>query len=205
MKNSMFKNTALVIVMLLAYSLTADAHCDTMEGPVVKAAKKALDTGNINLVLVWVQEKDAIEIKKAFERTRSVRTMSPQVKEMADMYFFETLVRVHRAGEGAPYTGLKSAGTGVEPGIEMADQAVVSGSGEALVKNLNAEMQKGLHTLFTEVREKKNYRPEDVNAGREYVKAYVTFIHFVERLYQAAQIPSEGHGHEVPDAGSHQH
>jgi hypothetical protein len=194
-----------IVMLILALPQKSISHCDTMEGPVVKAAKNALETGNVNLVLVWVQKKDEVDIKKAFEKTLAVRKLNPQAKEMADMYFFETLVRIHRSGEGAPYTGLKSGETEVEPGIEMADKAVESGSGEVLLKDLNAEMHKGLHTLFSEVKEKKNYKTENVDAGREYVKAYVIFIHYVERLYKTAQIPSEGHGHEVPDAGSHQH
>lgn len=32
---------------------------------------------------------------------------------------------------------------------------------------------------------KKNYDVNDVAAGREYVKAYVEYIHFVERLHEA--------------------
>jgi hypothetical protein len=32
--------------------------CDGMDGPVVKAAKRALETGNVNLVLICVQKQD---------------------------------------------------------------------------------------------------------------------------------------------------
>jgi hypothetical protein len=42
-----------------------------------------------------------------FTKTLAVRKQSKEAKELADMYFFETLVRIHCAGEGAPYTGLK--------------------------------------------------------------------------------------------------
>ena len=181
------------------------AHCDTMNGPVVKAAQKALETGNVNLVLVWIQKKDETEIKKAFEQTLAVRKLSPLAKEMADMYFFETLVRIHRAGEGEPYTGVKPADTEVEPGIHMADEAVEKGSGEELVKNLNEEMHKNLHALFTEVKGTKSYKPDDIEAGRRFVKAYVTFIHYVEMLYQAEQMPSGEGAHREHEAGGHQH
>ena len=86
------------------------AHCDGLDGPVVKAAQRALETRNPALVLIWVQEKDEPEIRKAFEQTLAVRELCPQARELADRFFFETLVRVHRAGEGAPFTGLKPAG-----------------------------------------------------------------------------------------------
>ena len=202
---SLFAGAVLAVVLIATLPSDALAHCDTMNGPVVKAAQKALETGNVNLVLVWIQKKDEAEIKKAFDRTLAVRKLSPLAKEMADMYFFETLVRIHRAGEGEPYTGLKSGDTEVEPGIQMADEAVEKGSGEELVKSLNADMHKTLHTLFSEVKSRKTYRADDVEAGRKFVQAYVTFIHYVERLYQAAQAPSAEGVHGGVEAGEHKH
>lgn len=195
---------ACLFVAMVFASNRALAHCDTMNGPVVKAAQKALETGNVNLVLVWIQKKDEAEIKKAFERTLAVRKLSPLTKEMADMYFFETLVRIHRAGEGEPYTGLKSDAE-VEPGIRMADEAIEKGTGEGLIKDLNAAMHKTVHALFTEVKSRKNYKVDDVNAGREYVKAYVAFIHRVEVLHQAIE-GSVGEGsHNDGEPGEHKH
>ena len=99
-----------LILSLCILLVPAGAHCDTLDGPVVTAAKEALDTGDANPVLIWVQEKDEAQIREAFNKTLSVRKLSPETKDLADMYFFETLVRVHRAGEGASYTGLKPAG-----------------------------------------------------------------------------------------------
>ena len=98
------------------------AHCDGLDGPVVKAAQQALETRNPAFALSWVQEKDEPEIRTAFERTLAVRTLSPQAKELADRFFFETLVRVHRAGEGAPFTGLKPAGRDLGPAIPAAER-----------------------------------------------------------------------------------
>ena len=46
---------------------------------------------------------------------------------------------------------------------------------------------------FKEVVEKKEFAPNNVVAGREYVEAYVTYIHYVERLYEAAKKQSSGH------------
>src|SRR5512147_1018908 len=93
---------AVPVVMELVVPVPAIAHCDGLDGPVVKAAQKALETGNVNPVLIWVQKKDEGEIKQAFQKTLAVRKLNPQAKELADMYFFETLVRIHRAGEGEP-------------------------------------------------------------------------------------------------------
>jgi hypothetical protein len=202
---TLFMGAAISAALVIFVPNVALAHCDTMNGPVVKAAQKALETGNVNLVLVWVQKKDETEIKKAFERTVAVRKLGPLAKEMADMYFFETLVRIHRAGEGEPYTGIKSADTEVEPGIEMADRAVDTGSAEELMKQLNGTVEKNLHALFAAVKGKKGYKQDNVDAGREYVGAYVTFIHYVEQLYQSAQKPSAEHAHQEHEAVVHQH
>jgi len=93
------------------------AHCDGMDGPVVKAAQRTLESGNVNGILIWVQKKDEGEVRRAFERTLTVRKLSLEAKSLADMYFFETVVRLHRAGEGAPYTGLTPAGRDLGPAI----------------------------------------------------------------------------------------
>ena len=80
----------------------AAAHCDTLDGPVVADARTALAQGNVAPVLKWVRPADEKEIRTAFARTTAVRNLSPEAEILADLYFFEALVRIHRAGEGAP-------------------------------------------------------------------------------------------------------
>jgi Family of unknown function (DUF6448) len=172
---------------------TASAHCDGLDGPVVKAAQKALQTGDVNQVLIWVQPQDENDIKMAFEQTRAVRKLNPQAQAFADRYFFETLIRIHRAGENAPYTGLKPAGRDLGPALPAADKALDTGSDEALIKLLTDTTQEGLQKHFKDVIEKKKYAPNDIAAGREFVEAYVTYIHYVEGLYEAAAKPVTGH------------
>jgi hypothetical protein len=189
--------TVLGITLLL--TLQPDwvlAHCDGLDGPVVKAAQKALETGNVNLVLLWVKQDDEATIKKAFQQTLTVRILSPEAKQLADMYFFETLVRIHRAGEGAPYTGLKPAGRDLGPAIPAADRALETGSVDQVVKLLTDTMQKGVREHFEHAMAAKNYDANNVAAGREYIETYVTFIHYVERLYESAAKPAEGHEEE---------
>jgi Family of unknown function (DUF6448) len=171
----------------------ASAHCDGLDGPVVKAAQRALQTGDLNPVLIWVQPQNEDEIKKAFTDTLAVRKLNPQAQALADRYFFETLVRLHRAGENAPYTGLKPAGRDLGPAIPAADKALETGSDEALIQLLTDEVREGLNKHFKEVIEKKKFAPSDVATGREYVEAYVTYIHYVERLHEAAEKRSSGH------------
>lgn len=185
-----------VIVMVASLPTTASSHCDTMNGPVVTAAKKALETENVNLVLIWVQKKDEAEIKEAFQKTLAVRKLNLDAQKLADMYFFETLVRIHRAGEGVAYTGIKPAGSEVEPGIAAADKALETGSPDDMVQHLDEAIHHGVKEQFEQAMAKKQFKQDNVEAGREYVKAYVQFIHYVERLYQAANKPAVGHFRE---------
>ncbi|MBI5217120.1 MAG: hypothetical protein HY960_15295 [Ignavibacteriae bacterium] len=183
-----------IILAVLLLPLSLYSHCDTKNGPVVTAAQKALETGNVNYVLVWVQKDAEAEIKQAFEKVLAIRKQSPEAKEFADNYFFETVVRIHRMGEGVGYTGIKSEGTQVEPGIEAADEAIEKGNDKELIEHLTQALSKGVKKHFEELQHQKNYAVDKVNAGREYVKAYVEFIHYVERLHQSITTPLESHG-----------
>ena len=172
------------------------AHCDGLDGPVVKAAQRALEARNPALVLIWVQEKDESEIRRAFEQTLAVRGLSPQARELADRFFFETLVRVHRAGEGASFTGLKPAGRDLGRAIPAADEAVRIGSVEPVRRLLTEAIHERLREQFGEVTATKRFQSDDIAAGRKHIKAYVEFIHFVERLYDSTMNTPPGHFEE---------
>ena len=196
-------HSAILAALVFLGAHQAFAHCDGLDGPVVKAAQKTLWTGNVNLVLIWVRKNDEGEVKNAFQKTLAVRKLSPQAKELSDMYFFETLVRVHRAAEGEPYTGLKPAGRDLGPAIPTADKAFESGKVEPLLKLLTESMQTEIREKFKQVVAKKKYRPDDVEAGRAYVEAYVPLVHYVEQIYEAVKSPSGGHLHHVERESAH--
>ncbi|HYA47294.1 MAG TPA: DUF6448 family protein [Burkholderiales bacterium] len=168
-------------------------HCDTLDGPLVVLAKKALDEKNVNLVLPWVRAEDAGEIRHAFDHALAVRGLGPEARSLADRHFFETLVRIHRAGEGAPFTGLKPAGLDLGPAVPAADRALRTGSVEEVVKLLVDAVRTGVRAHFHATVEKQAFDVNDVAAGREYVEAYVPYVHYVERLWDAATGPVHGH------------
>jgi hypothetical protein len=194
--NGFVAGIAVLAAALLAPA-AALAHCDGMDGPVVKAAQKALAEGNVNLVLIWVQPDDEAAIKTAFLKTLAVRKLSPEAKELADMYFFETLVRIHRAGEGAPYTGLKPAGRNLGPIIPAADKAIADGKVEPLLKLLPAAAHAGVRKHFKEMLAKKNFKVDDVPAGRAYVEAYVTFMHAAEGIHEGDHGDAADHHKDI--------
>lgn len=193
---------ATVSLALLFAAGPASAHCDGEDGPVIKSAQQALDSGNVNRVLIWVQHTDEAQIKDAFHKALEVRQLNPTAKELADHYFFETLVRVHRTGEGASYTGLKPAGRDLGPAIPAGDKALETGSVEPVVKLLTDAVQKGLREQFKVVMSKKNFNKDNVAAGREFIEAYVEYIHYVERLHEASSDQAKGH---YPESGAPAH
>ncbi len=189
---------------LVLGSTAAFAHCDTLDGPVVAAARKALDSGNVNLILVWVQKKDEGEIRNMFQKAVAVRKAGGQAKELADMYFFETLVRIHRAGEGADYTGLKPAGK-IEPPIAAADKSLETGRLQDVAQLISKRMEQGLHQNFENMMKKKKYNPNDIAAGRDFSSAYVEYTHYVERLYNAAETLAPDHVQKEAPVKAHAH
>ena len=194
----------LLLALLMFAALPAAAHCDGLDGPVVTAAQQALDTGDVNRVLVWVKHGDEDTIRDAFAKTREVRKLGPTAKELADRSFFETLVRVHRAGEGEPYTGLKPAGRDLGPALPAADKAVQSGSVKPVVKLLTESVHHGVEEKYNRMIALRNYKPGDVEAGQKYVQAYVEYIHTVEKIHAAAA--GEAHAHTADAAApAHAH
>ena len=194
---------SLVLGVLMFLPARGLAHCDGLDGPVVAAARLALENHDVTRVLLWVERKDESEIRRAFEQALAVRRLSAPARDLADTYFFETLVRVHRAAEGAPYTGLKPAGRDLGPAIAGADHALETGDVEELVRLLADVAGKGVRQQFAEAREARNYSPGDVEAGRRYVEKYVSFIHYVERLYRAATSAAPGHEAEATAGAPH--
>ncbi|WP_020678029.1 DUF6448 family protein [Geopsychrobacter electrodiphilus] len=187
MKNSIKKTGRLMTLGLFALLVftvpqSALAHCDTLDGPVVTDARTALSQKDITPILKWVSAGDEKVIRAAFAQTLALRQQSPEGKELADMYFFETLVRIHRAGEGAPYTGLKP-GVSIDPAIVLTDQALATGSIDKVIEVMTGALAKGIRENFTLAYENQKHANDSVDAGREFVESYVVFTHYVEGLH----------------------
>ena len=194
------------VVLLLALSPSrAGAHCDTLDGPVVKDAQAALAKGDVTLLLRWVRAGEEPEIREAFRSALAVRALGPEAQKLADRYFFETVVRIHRQGEGAPYTGLKPAGSEIEPAIAAADEALETGSVDALATMVASEAERGIRQRFARAAEARKRARESVDRGREYVAAYVEFIHHAERLHAAATTGGDHAESETLRTSGHAH
>src|SRR5660397_111701 len=119
----MFINRILTLVAALRPT-AVQAHCDTADGPAVKCGRKALETGNINYALKWIPAGGEAELRDVFEKALELRTLGVDAAELADRLFLETLVRIHRMGEGVGFTGIQPVGSAVDPVVTAADDAL---------------------------------------------------------------------------------
>ena len=174
----------------------AEAHCDTLSGPVIGAARKAFEERDVAPVLKWIRPEDEADVKKAFELACRVRDLGPEARELAEKSFFETLVRIHRAGEGAPYEGLKPDGS-VPPVVGKADAALETGDVSELADRISSHVKAAVEEKFRHALEKKRSADESPEKGREFVEAYIAFVHTVEGIHELVM---GGHAH-----GEHHH
>jgi len=197
----MFANLIHGLVSLLAAlkPATVQAHCDTAEGPAVKDGRTALATGNINHALRWIPVEGEAELRDVFDKALKVRTLGTDAAELADRLFLETLVRIHRMGEGVGFTGIQPTGTQIDPVVTEADEAIALGTDAALLPMVPQERRAELDKRFQAALAVKDFDVDDVAAGRRYLAAYVSFFKYAEGEEH------EHHGHEHGRELSHAH
>jgi len=195
------RSVIMALACMVALSTPAYAHCDALDGPVVLAAREALRTGDFALIIVWVKRPQEHALRSAFRQTLTVRALGPDARELADTYFFETAVRLHRESEGEPYTGLKRARIDYGPVLPAAEQALAVGGSDALVEMIVAKVRIGLRERFREAIARRVYRRGDIEGGRAAVASYVEFIHYAMNVYAAAA--PEPARHEEPIRHEH--
>ena len=160
-------------------------HCDSLDGPVVRAARRALEAEDVDLILPYVHKAGEDEVRHAFDLAVKARTQGAEAREVADLYFFETVVRVHRAGEGAPYTGLKPAGLDVGPVIPLADRAIKDGSPARLADYLASEVRRETTTRFAAMLDAQAAAGSGVDQEREYVEAMLGLQVWAHKVHLA--------------------
>ena len=113
--------------------------------------------------------------------------MGPEAQDLADHYFFETAVRLHRQGEGAAYTGLKTE-TDHGPALAAADEALETGSLEDVYAVLDEAIQRGVAEKYEAIQTARAAAAEEntVEAQRERVEAELIFENYVYGLYNTA-------------------
>jgi hypothetical protein len=167
-------------------------HCDSLDGPVVAAARQALDAGDVDLVLPYVPEDGEHEVRDAFSDVLPLRGRGEDVAAVAERWFFETVVRVHRAGEHAPYTGLKPAGLDVGPVLPLAEKAVATGDIDDVFRLLAADLHAQLSHRLDRVTRLAGGRHDSVAAARTYVHAMLAFEVYANHVLHALHTDPHG-------------
>ena len=170
------------LLFMLFAAFPVSAHCDSYDGPVIKDATRALETNNVNLVLKWITDEQEQEIIPLFNKTYSLKNGDKEIYAIVEKHFFETLVRLHRETEGAPYTGLKPAGT-TKPIIQMTDKALKEGNVDDFLVKLNNHIGKVVREKYQIVAELDKVKDNSKEQGRAFVEAYVVYTHTVEALH----------------------
>ncbi|NKQ52356.1 hypothetical protein HFP15_05635 [Amycolatopsis sp. K13G38] len=173
-------------------------HCDSWDGPVVSAARQALDADDVALVLPYVRAESEAEVRAAFDRAMKVRPLGSEAREVADRWFFETVVRVHRAGEGAGFTGLKPAGLDVGPAIPAAERALATGTVADLVEMLCGTIARQAGQRHAHAMTLKAHAGDGVPAARAYVEAMLGLEVWAHTVYRQAMADPHAHtgGHD---------
>lgn len=165
---------------LLAALPTAEAHCDTADGPAATDGRRSLETGDLAYALKWIPAADEPELRAVFDKAVVVRGLGPEATEVADRLFIETLVRLHRLSEGVGFSGIQPSGTGIEPVVVEADRALDTGNLEPVLALVPADRRKELTRRFEAARSKRAFPVDDVEAGREFVTANVDYFKYAE-------------------------
>jgi hypothetical protein len=197
--------TRFVSLLLFSYlffsSEVTFAHCDTMDGPLIADARKAIGQNNVNYVLKWVPAVSESEIRNAFNLVMIVHGLGPEAKELAEKYFFDTIVRIHRAGEGMPFTGVKPSGTPIDEKLLAADKSIEIGNLTPLIGKVPKDDTLELTKRFNKVISLKNFDVNNVEAGREYIEAYVNFFKLAEGEDEGHATGKEGGEGHIVTAG----
>lgn len=191
-RKSLSLTFSFIILSVFLFTNSVYAHCDSYDGPVIKDAKKALMQNDVSFVLKWISEEQEKEIVSLFNKTYKLKDKDEEVYEIVEKHFFETLVRLHRATEGAPFSGLKPAGT-TKRIIVMSDNAIQNSDIDNLLMKLDNHIRKVVKKKFNKVMElskTKDISPED---GRKYVKAYVDYTHTLEEIHNVLEHDNKKH------------
>jgi len=162
------------------------AHCDTLAGPVVADARRALAIRDVTPALKWVSPSPEGAVRTAFAAALRERARGNAARRAANMRFLAVSVKLHRQGEGEPFTGLKPAGAQVDPALVVADKALASGSPDPVVRHVTADAAAGIRSRYAKAAAARKQAGRSVAAGRKYVRAYVEYVHYVERVHATA-------------------
>lgn len=192
-KRNLFLTALMAVLFLFINVVPASAHCDSYDGPTIKDGLKALETNNVNLILKWIDKDQEAEVVSLFHKTYSLKNGDPEIYSIVEKHFLETLVRLHRETEGAPFTGLKPAES-TSTIVQLSDNSLYNSNLDNLLSKLNGHINQVIQEKYRKASELHKTKDVSAELGREYVEAYVDYTHTVEALHDIIEHGAE-HAH----------
>jgi len=157
-------------------------YYNSENGPVIIAAKKALETGNPNYVLIWVPEESENTLKNLLEKTFCERSTRKNIQNRGIDWYFESVNRLHFTCRWPHCPGMTSDGSDMKMIVSMVERAFETGNCEEICGVLPIAHTAEVKLRFHNVMNKRNYTVDDIAAGRAYVSAFIAFIAYLHNL-----------------------
>lgn len=155
---------------------------DVIQGPVVKAAKMALETGNVNYILIWLPEESENTLKNLLEKTCCKRSSRMNMQNQAYDWYFATVNRFFSTSRSYDYLKTQFGGLAEKPLVLKVDTAIESGNFEEIRDIIPITHEADAKQRFLHVMNMRNYPVNDIAAGRAYVSAFFDFNRYVHDL-----------------------
>jgi hypothetical protein len=151
-------------------------------GLLMRAARRALETGNADHILIWVPAGSENTLKNLHEKACCEHTIRTGRKNPAADWYYRKACCFHASWCG-PHD-LDSAAKTPEGKkiISLVEQACESGSLAEITMVMPATAREKLQQQFDDLRQKQTFSPEDICAGRRYVEALSGFTALVKEL-----------------------
>jgi hypothetical protein len=156
--------------------------CNQHDGPVTRAAKRALETGNAQYILIWIQKESENTVKNLLERACCERTTRKDSHQRTTDWFFETVNRLHSAYYGPCNLDISTKSREEKEIILLVERACESGNVEELLTIIPDASAVEMRQCFEDVMKKRDYGGKNSAAGRVYISAVVDFIACVHHL-----------------------
>ena len=155
---------------------------DVMQGPVVKAAKMSLETGNVNYVLIWLPEESENSIKNLLEKTCCKHSSKMNMQNQAYDWYFATVNRFFSASRSRDYLTVQFGGLSEKPLVLKVDKAIESGNFEEIRDIIPVSHEADAKQRFQHIMNMRNYPVNNIQSGRAYVSAFFDFARYVHNL-----------------------
>jgi Family of unknown function (DUF6448) len=154
------------------------------DGPVTKAARESLETGNASCILIWIPEESENTLKNLLERACCARSTRQDGLNRTAEWYFETVNRLHVAGHGLNNLSISTKTPEEKAIILLVQRACESGNFEDIATGIPDAPAGELRQRFEDLMKKRDsYCEDNCIAGRRYVSAFVDFITFVNNLH----------------------